>query len=59
MSKSTATATRPAVFNYLEKWDTHNGTSERLVVRQGGKFVTNYSITALRKAPVAPLSRKG
>jgi len=57
MSKSAAT--RPAVFNYLEKWDTKHGTSERLVVRRAGKFVTNYSITALRKAPVAPLSRKG
>jgi hypothetical protein len=57
MSKSTAT--RPAVFNYLEKWDTRNGQSERLVVRQAGRFVTNYSITALRKAPIAPNSRKG
>lgn len=46
-------------FNYLEKWDTKHGTSERLVVRRAGKFVTNYSITGLRKAPVAPLSRKG
>lgn len=50
---------KPAVFNYLEKWDTKHGTSERLVVRRAGKFVTNYSITALKKAPVAPLSRKG
>ena len=50
---------KPAVFNYLEKWDTKHGTSERLVVRRAGKFVTNYSITALKKAPAAPLSRKG
>jgi len=55
MSKSA----KPAVFNYLEKWDTKQGTSERLVVRRGGKFVTNYSITALKKAPAAPNSRKG
>lgn len=46
-------------FNYLEKWDTKNGTSERLVVRRAGKFVTNYSITGLRKAPAAPNSRRG
>lgn len=39
------------VFNYLEKWDTRYGQSERVVVRQNGKFVTNISLTALRKAP--------
>jgi hypothetical protein len=50
---------KPAVFNYLEKWDTKHGTSERLVVRRAGQFVTNYSITALKKAPAAPNSRKG
>lgn len=58
MPKS-AKPSAPAEFNYLEKWDTKHGTSERLVVRRAGKFVTNYSITALKKAPVAPLSRKG
>jgi len=56
MSKSAQS--RPT-FNYLEKWDTKHGTSERLVVRRAGKFVTNYSITALKKAPAAPNSRKG
>ena len=53
MSKSnrkTASKTAP-VFNYLEKWDTRYGTSERVVTRQNGKFVTNVSLTALRKAP--------
>jgi hypothetical protein len=55
MSKSA----KPATFNYLEKWDTKHGTSERVVVRRAGKFVTNYSITGLRKAPAAPFSRKG
>lgn len=39
------------VFNYLEKWNTRYGQSERVVVRQNGKFVTNISLTALRKAP--------
>jgi hypothetical protein len=58
MSKS-AKSSAPAEFNYLEKWDTKQGTSERLVVRRAGKFVTNYSITALKKAPAAPNSRKG
>lgn len=55
MPKKTAAPT----FNYLEKWDTKHGTSERVVVRRAGKFVTNYSITGLRKAPVAPHSRRG
>jgi len=53
MSKSnrkTSSKTAP-VFNYLEKWDTRFGTSERVVTRQNGKFVTNVSLTALRKAP--------
>lgn len=44
------TRTAP-VFNYLEKWDTRYGQSERVVVRQNGRFVTNVSLTALRKAP--------
>lgn len=46
-------------FNYLEKWDTRYGVSERLVVRKAGRFVDNVSLTALRKAPKAPFSRKG
>jgi hypothetical protein len=58
MPKS-AKSSAPAEFNYLEKWDTKQGISERLVVRRAGKFVTNYSITALKKAPFAPNSRKG
>lgn len=37
------------IFNYLEKWDTRYGQSERIVVRQGGKFVTNISLTALKR----------
>ena len=39
------------VFNYLEKWETRYGTSERVVTRQNGRFVTNVSLTGLRKAP--------
>jgi len=58
MSKS-AKSSAPATFNYLERWDTKHGTSERVVVRRAGKFVTNYSVTGLRKAPAAPFSRKG
>lgn len=38
------------VFNYLEKWDTRYGKSERIVTRQGGRFVTNISLTALKNA---------
>jgi hypothetical protein len=38
------------VYNYLEKWDTRYGKSERIVTRQGGRFVTNVSLTALKSA---------
>ena len=38
------------LFNYLEKWDTRYGQSERVVVRQAGRFVTNISLTALKQA---------
>jgi hypothetical protein len=45
---------------YLEKWDTRFGQSERVVIRdENGKFVDNTSLTALRKSPKAPNSRKG
>lgn len=37
-------------FTYLEKWS--DGT-ERLVIRQGGKFVDNANLTSLRKAQKA------
>lgn len=44
--------TKPApVFNYLEKWNTRFGQSERVVVRQNGRIVTHISLNALRKAP--------
>lgn len=36
------------VYNYLEQWDTRYGLSERIVVRQAGKFVSNISLSALR-----------
>lgn len=46
-------------YQYLEAWDTRFGTSERIVIRDAnGRFVSNVSITALRKSPVAPNSRK-
>jgi hypothetical protein len=34
---------------YLETWDTRYGKSERIVLRKGGKFVDNTSLTALRR----------
>lgn len=37
------------LYNYLEQWDTRYGKSERIVVRQAGKFVNNISLSALRK----------
>ena len=36
-------------YNYLEQWDTRYGMSDRIVVRQGGRFVNTISLTALRK----------
>ena len=35
-------------FTYLEKWS--DGT-ERVVIRQNGKFVDNTNLTSLRKSP--------
>jgi hypothetical protein len=34
---------------YLETWDTRYGKSERIVLRKGGKFVDNTSLTALKR----------
>mgnify|MGYP006284738949 FL=1 len=49
-----------STFAYLEKWYTRFGESDRVVIRDGnGKFVDNVSLSALRKAPTAPNSRKG
>ena len=46
-------------YSYLEQWDTRYGLSDRIVIRdQNGHFVDNVSLTALRKSPVAPRSRK-
>lgn len=46
-------------YSYLEKWVMSDGSiSERIVIRQGGKFVDNISLTALKSAPSAPRSRK-
>jgi hypothetical protein len=38
-------------YAYLEKWDTRFGSSDRVVIRNKGRFVDNVSLTALRKAP--------
>ena len=36
-------------FAYLEQWDTRFGKSDRVVIREQGRFVDNVSLTALRK----------
>jgi hypothetical protein len=36
------------IYPYLETWATRYGMSERVVLRKGGKFVDNTSLTALR-----------
>jgi hypothetical protein len=38
-------------FTYLEKWDTRYGQQERVVIREGGRFVDSVNLTGLRKAP--------
>lgn len=49
----------PKSYSYLEKWQMPDGSvSERVVVRQQGRFVDNISLTALRSGKVAPNSRK-
>ncbi len=39
----------PKTYPYLEQWDTRFGLSERVVLRKGGKFVDNVSLTALKR----------
>ena len=36
-------------YAYMEQWDTRNGLSDRIVIRRGGRFVDNISLSALRK----------
>jgi hypothetical protein len=36
-------------YPYLETWNTRYGQSERIVLRKGGKFVDNTSLTALKQ----------
>jgi len=36
-------------FPYLEQWNTRYGLSERVVLRKGGRFVDNISLTALKR----------
>ena len=36
-------------YPYLEQWDTRYGLSERVVLRKGGRFIDNVSLTALKR----------
>lgn len=49
MAKDNQKKKKAKTYNYLEKWDTRYGMSDRIVVRKNGKFVDNISLTALRK----------
>jgi hypothetical protein len=40
---------RKRTYAYLEQWDTRFGKSDRVVIREQGRFVDNVSLTALRK----------
>jgi hypothetical protein len=45
------------VYVYLENWGTRFGDSERVVLRQQGRIVDNFSLTALRKGETVQSSR--
>jgi hypothetical protein len=45
------------VYVYLEKWDTRFGESERVVLRQEGRIVDNFSLTALRNGEAVTSTR--
>ena len=36
-------------YAYLEQWDTRFGMSDRVVIREQGRFVDTISLSALRK----------
>jgi hypothetical protein len=36
-------------YAYLEQWDTRYGKSDRVVIREQGRFVDTISLSALRK----------
>ena len=36
-------------YAYLEQWDTRFGKSDRVVIREQGRFVDTISLSALRK----------
>jgi hypothetical protein len=38
-------------FTYLENWNTRYGQQERVVIREGGRFVDSVNLTSLKKAP--------
>lgn len=40
---------KTAKYAYLEQWATRYGLSDRVVIREQGRFVDNVSLTALRK----------
>ena len=46
-------------YSYLEKWNMPDGSiSERVVIREQGRFVDTISLTALKKSPAAPNARE-
>lgn len=56
MAKSNRKSQTPQ-FAYLEQWDTKHGLSERVVIRQAGRFVDNISLTTLKTKGVKVKSR--
>jgi hypothetical protein len=47
--KASAARKKTPIVPYLESWDTRYGKSERVVLRQGGKFVDNTSLSSLKR----------
>jgi len=54
MTKAQQAAQKKAKYLYLERWDTRFGQSDRIVIRNQGRFVDN--ITRKQLAEAKPLS---
>jgi hypothetical protein len=54
MTKAQQAAQKKAKYLYLERWDTRFGQSDRIVIRNQGRFVDN--ITRKQLAGAQPVS---
>ena len=54
MTKAQLAAQKRAKYLYLERWDTRDGQSDRIVIRNQGRFVDN--ITRKQLANATPIA---